>query len=86
MIARIVEKDVDQRAQRIEHLDHPGLAGFQIKRAVYVDPLPSAGLLDGECFANRPPAADRLGSIGRVDGIVKQHSLVNRQSLQQVPI
>ena len=63
MIARIVEKDVDQRQHRIERLDrfqerdgrsgvdgfdvdHPGLPGLKIDRAVDIDALTPARLLD----------------------------------------
>ena len=65
MIARVVEKDTDEREHGRERLDrlqetdgrdgidgfdldHPGLAGLQIDRAVNVDALTPARLLDRE--------------------------------------
>ena len=65
MIARVVEKDMDERQHRIERrdrfqepdrrdgvdgydLDHPGLAGREIDRAVNIDPLAPARLFDRE--------------------------------------
>ena len=74
MIGCVVEKDMDEREQRIERLDriqetdrrsgvdgqdldHPGLPGLQIDRAVNVDALTPARLSDREllCFGAQQP-------------------------------
>src|ERR1700675_1443140 len=76
MIARVVEKDMDERQYRIERfdrfqesdrrggvdgfdLDHPGLPGLEVDRAVNIDPLTPARLFDRELVLFRRPAADR---------------------------
>ena len=41
-----------------QDLDHPGLPGLQIDRAVNVDALTPARLLDREFLLARRPAAD----------------------------
>jgi len=81
MIARIVEKDMDEHEHRIERfyrfqetdrrggidgfdLDHLGLAGLQINRAVNVDALPPARLLDRELLLARRPGRRRAARHG----------------------
>src|SRR5450756_2968240 len=57
-------------------LDHSGLAGLQIDRAVNVDALTPARLLDRELLLARRPAADGSRGMGRMHGVRKQHGLV----------
>src|SRR3984893_9759676 len=74
MIARVVEKDMDEHEHRIERLDrfqetnrrggvdgqgldHLGLAGLQIDRAVNVDALTPTRLFNRELLLARRPAA-----------------------------
>src|SRR5215472_8587593 len=82
MIARIVEKDVDQRQHRIERLDrfqerdgrsgvdgfdvdHPGLPGLKIDRAVDIDALTPARLLDRKLLLfGRPEPTGRAAWVG----------------------
>ena len=65
-------------------LDHPGLPGLQVDRAVNVDALTPARLLDRELLLARRPAADRSRRMGRMHGVRKQHGLVVAQGIQQL--
>ena len=64
-------------------LDHPGLSGLQVDRAVNVDALTPARL-DRELLLARRPAADRPRRMGRMHGVRKQHGLVVAQGIQQL--
>src|SRR5665811_2044893 len=65
-------------------LDHSGLAGLQVDRAVNVDALTPARLLDRELLLARRPAADGPRGMGRMHGVRKQHGLVVAQGIQQL--
>ena len=65
-------------------LDHPGLASLQIDRAVNVDPLTAARLLDRELLLARRPAAGGPRGMGRMYRIRKQHGFVARQGIQEI--
>src|SRR5450755_4618581 len=65
-------------------LDHPGLPGLQVDRAVNVDALTPARLLDRELLLARRPAADGPRGMGRMYGVRKQHGLVFAQGIQQL--
>ena len=81
MIARIVEKDMDERQHRILQksdrrggvdgfdLDHPGLTSCQVECAMNIDALTSAGLLNRQLVLLGRPAADRSRRMGRVHGV-----------------
>src|SRR5450759_453632 len=101
MIARVVEKDMDEDEHRIERLDrlqqtdgrggvdgqgldHPGLAGFQIDRAVNVDALTPARLLDRELLLARCPAAGGPRGMGWMYRVHEQHGFVVRQGIQEI--
>ncbi len=64
-------------------LDHAGLPGFEINRAVNVDALASARLLDREFLLARRPAADRPRGMRWMRGVHEQHGLVGAQGIQQ---
>ena len=101
MIARVVEKDMDERQHRIERrdrfqepdrrdgvdgydLDHPGLAGREIDRAVNIDPLAPARLFDRELLLARRPAAGRPRRMGRMHRVREQHGFVVGQGIQEI--
>src|ERR1700680_3548747 len=101
MIARIIEKDMDERQYRIERLDrfqesdrrggidgfdidHPGLPGLEVDRAVDIDPLTPARLFDRELLLLWRPAADRPRRMGRMHGVHEQHGLVVAQGIQEL--
>ena len=65
-------------------LDDPGLPGLQVDRAVNVDALTPARLLDRELLSARRPAADRSRRIGRMHGVRKERGLVVAQGIQQL--
>src|SRR5450756_1806308 len=65
-------------------LDHPGLPSLQVDRAVNVDALTPARLLDRELLLARRPAADGPRGMGRMHGVRKQHGLVVAQGIQQL--
>ena len=56
----------------------------QVDRAVNVDALTPARLLDRELLLARRPAADRSRRMGRMHGVRKQHGLVVAQGIQQL--
>src|ERR1035441_3784026 len=81
MVARVVEKDMDERHHRIERcdrfqepnrrggvdgydLDHPGLPGLEVDRAVNIDPLAPARLFDRKRLLFWRPAAGRPRRMG----------------------
>ena len=99
MIARVVEKDMDERQHRVERLDrfqepdrrdsvdgydldHPGLAGRKIDRAVNIDPLAPACLFDSDLLLFGCLAAGRPRRMGRMYGVREQHGLVVAQGIQ----
>ncbi len=99
MIARIVEKDMDEHEHRIERLDrfqklyrrggvngqgldHPGLAGLQIDRAVNVDALTPARLFDCELLLARRPAAGGPRGMGWMHRVREHHGFVVHQGIQ----
>ena len=101
MIARVVEKDMDERQHRIERrdqfqepdrrdgvdgydLDHPGLAGREIDRAVNIDPLAPARLFDRELLLSWCPAAGRPRRMGRMHRVREQHGFVVGQGIQEI--
>src|SRR5450759_436090 len=101
MIARVVEKDMDEghqgreRLDRLQEtdgrggvdgqgLDHPSLAGLQIDRAVNVDALTPARLLDRELLLARRPAAGGPRCMGCMYRVRKQHGFVVRQGIQEI--
>src|SRR5450755_391778 len=57
-------------------LDHPGLAGREVDRAVNIDPLAPARLFDSERLLFWCPATGRPRRMGRMYGVRKQHSFV----------
>ena len=65
-------------------LDHPGLPGLEVDRAVNIDALTPARLLDRELLLARRPAADRPRRMGRMHGVREQHGLVVAQGIQQI--
>lgn len=101
MIARVVEKDMDEHEHRIERLDrlqetdgrggvdgqgldHPSLAGLQIDRAVNVDALTPAGLLDRKLLLARRPAAGGPRGMGWMYRVGEQHGFVVGQGIQEI--
>src|ERR1022692_4604769 len=93
MIARVVEKDMDEDQHRVERLDrfqkpdrrggvdgfdldHSGLAGLEIYRAMDVDALAPARLLDRELLLARPPATGGARGRGRVGPVGGQAGLL----------
>src|ERR1035437_1426157 len=67
-----------------QRLNHPGLPGLQVDRAMDVDALASAGLLDRQVVLFGRPAADRLCGMGRMHSIREQHGLVVAQGIHQL--
>src|ERR1019366_7747974 len=65
-------------------LDHPGLAGLQIDRAVNVDALTPARLLDREFLLARRPATGGPRGMGWMYRVREQHSFVVRQGIQEI--
>src|ERR1700739_3092339 len=47
------------------HVDHPGLSGFEVDRAMNIDAVAPAGLFDREVILFGRPAADRSRRMGR---------------------
>jgi hypothetical protein len=101
MIARVVEKDMDERQHRIERfdlsqeldrrggvdgfdLDHLGLPGFEVDRAVNIDPLTSARLFDRELLLFWRPTAGRPRRMGRMHSVCEQHGLVIAQGIPEL--
>src|SRR5450756_2045112 len=68
----------------VQGLDHPGLAGLQIDRAVNVDALTPARLFDRELVLARRPAAGGPRGMGRMYRVRKQHGFVVRQGIQEI--
>src|SRR5450830_1561987 len=66
-------------------LDHPGLAGLQIDRAVNVDALTPARLLDRELLLARRPAAGGPRGMGWMHRIREQHKAPERGSTHLSP-
>src|SRR5439155_23876929 len=54
------------------HLDHPGLAGREVDRAVNIDPLAPARLFDSELLLFWYPAVGRPRRMGRMEGVRQQ--------------
>src|SRR5476649_2876315 len=67
-----------------QDLDHPGLTGLQIDRAVNVDALTPARLLDREFLLARRPAAGRSRGMGWMYRVREQHGFVFRQGIQEI--
>src|ERR1700731_995465 len=65
-------------------LDHLGLAGLQIDRAVNVDALTPARLFNRELLLARRPAADGPRGMGWVHRVREHHRFVVRQGIQQL--
>ena len=65
-------------------LDHPGLAGLQIDRAVNVDAPAPARLLDRELLLARRPAAGGPRGMGWMHRVGEQHRFVVRQGIQEI--
>src|SRR5712691_5429049 len=65
-------------------LDHPGLAGLQIDRAVNVDALTPTRLLDRELLLARRPAAGGPRGMGWMDRVREQHGFVVAQGIQEI--
>jgi len=65
-------------------LDHPGLPGREVDRAVNIDPLTPARLFDRELLMFWRPAADRPRRVGRMHGVREQHGLVVAQGIQEL--
>src|ERR1019366_8585033 len=101
MIARVVEKDMDEHEHRIERLDrfqetdrrggvdcqgldHLGLAGLQIDRAVNVDALTPARLFNRELLLARRPAARWPRGMGWMHRVREHHGFVVRQGIQEL--
>jgi hypothetical protein len=98
MIARVVEKNMDEHEHRIERLDrfqatdrrggvdgqgldHLGLAGLQIDRAVNVDALTPARLFNRELLlARRQQPAARAAWVGCTASANTTASLPSRNS------
>src|SRR5450759_89885 len=84
MITRVVQENMDERQHRIERLDHPGLTGLQIDRAVNVDALTPARLLDRELLLARRPAAGGPRGVGWMYRVREQYGFVVRQGIQEI--
>ena len=65
-------------------LDHPGLSGLQVDRAMDVDALTSARLFDRQVVLFGRPAADRPCRMGRMHRVREQHGLVVAQGIHQL--
>jgi hypothetical protein len=65
-------------------LDHARLSGFQINRAVNIEPFAAAGLLDRQLVVLGCPAADGAGSVGRMHRVPEQRGLVRSKRIQQI--
>src|SRR5450756_454711 len=65
-------------------LDHPGLTGLQIDRAVNVDALTPARLLDRELLLAGRPAAGGPRGMGWMYRVREQHGFVVRQGIQEI--
>ena len=63
-------------------LDHPGLSGREVDRAVNIDPIAPARLFDRELLLFWCPAAGRPRRMGRMHRVRKQHGLVVAQGIQ----
>ena len=61
-------------------LDHPGLPGLQVDRAVNVDALSPLVCSIASFSLARRPAADRPRRMGRMQGVREQHGLVVAQA------
>ena len=68
----------------VRGLDHPGLTGLQIDRAVNVDALTPARLLDREFLLARRPAAGGPRGMGWMYRVREQHDFVVRQGIQEI--
>ena len=64
-------------------LDHPGLPGLQVDRAVNVDASTPARLLDRELLAGAQQPTGRAAWVG-CTALRKQHGLVVAQGIQQL--
>src|SRR6202158_4758055 len=62
-------------------LDHPGLSGREVDRAVNIDPIPPARLFDRELLLFWWPAAGRPRRMGWMHPLRAQHGLVVTQGL-----
>src|ERR1035437_5306119 len=69
-----------------QSLDHPGLAGLQIDRAVNVDALTPLRVLDREFILARRPAAGGPRGMGWMYCVREQHSFIVRQGIQEIII
>src|SRR5450756_263992 len=67
-------------------LDHSGLAGLQIDRAVNVDALTPARLLDRELVLARRPAAGGPRGMGWMYRVREHHGFVVRQGIQELSL
>src|SRR5580658_7723588 len=63
-------------------LDHPGLSGREVDRAVNIDPIATARLFDRELLLFWCPAAGRPRRMGRMHRVREQHGLVVAQGIQ----
>lgn len=99
MVAHVVQKNVDdrqQRVQRFERFQKPvrqrrwfrlrsaGFPGFQVKSDANIDTLPSARLLDCQLFFLGRPAANRLRGMGWMKPVQEQHGLVWAKRVQKL--
>ena len=80
MSARIGAKDMDQRQRLIERLDHAGLPGFEVDRAVNVD-APAPARLQGRklLLARRPAAGGPQGRRLDATRVRDRHRVVAGQ-------
>src|SRR5665648_705792 len=65
-------------------LDHSGLTGLEIDRAMDVDALTPARLLDREFLLARRPAAGGPRGMGWMYRVREQHGFVVRQGIQEI--
>src|SRR3974390_2290324 len=74
------------RRRRIDgfNVDHRSLAGLKVDRAVNVEALAPARLLDGEIFLGRRPAADRTRRVRWMHRVHEQHGLVGTKRIQKI--
>ena len=65
-------------------LDHPGLPGREVDRAVNIDPLAPARLFDRELLVARRPATCGPRRMGRMHRVREQHGFVVGQGIQEI--
>ena len=82
-IQRLNRRQERNRADGIngQNLQHAASARFQINRAVDIEPVASAVLLDDKRRFFRSPTADRAHAMRRMHRVAKQHRFIIRQAV-----